>query len=66
MEMTRVTSSAIDAIGYEPSTMRLFIRFLNSGTYTFCRVPPEIFAEFIQASSKGGFYRSYIRDRFHC
>lgn len=66
MEMIRVSSSAIEAIGYDPTTMRMQIRFTSGNTYPFCRVPKDVFDRFMRASSKGDFYNSYIRDRYQC
>lgn len=66
MEMITVASSAISAIGYDPSTMRMKIRFVQGETYDFCRVPEAAFNRFMKAYSKGTFYNDHIKDRYQC
>ena len=66
MEMVRVVSSAIDAIGYDKDKQQLFIKFKQGETYTFCRVPESIHQGLMSAVSKGGYYDSFIKDRFDC
>ena len=53
MKMISVRSSALNAVGYDPLTRQMQIRFQSGSTYTFCRVPPEIFAGLRAASLKG-------------
>jgi hypothetical protein len=66
MQMISVRSSAISAIGYDPVSMQLHIRFKQGHTYTFCGVPQNIYEGLMSASSKGLYYDSHIRDRYHC
>jgi len=66
MEMIRVTSSAINAVGYDAGTMQMQIRFIQGHTYTFCRVPKSVFDGLLSAGSKGRYYDQYIRDKYHC
>jgi len=66
MKMTPVSSSAIDAIGYEPMTGQMNVRFTSGRTYTFCGVPASVYARFLNAGSKGTFYDRNIRDRYQC
>lgn len=66
MEMIRVSSSAIAAIGYDESTMRMQIRFNGGHTYTFCRVPLNVFNGLLRASSKGSYYDTHIKGRYSC
>lgn len=66
MEMIRVSSSAISAVGYDPETRRMQIRFKQGGTYTFCRVPQHVFEGLLASGSKGAYYDRHIRDRYHC
>jgi hypothetical protein len=62
MSMTTVSSSAIRAIGYNGSTLR--VEFHNSGVYDHPGVPYELYARFMRSSSKGAFYNQYIRGRY--
>lgn len=66
MRMISVSSSAISAVGYDPSTMRMQIRFKQGRTYTFCRVPQHVFDGFLGAGSKGRYYDQYIRAHYQC
>ena len=66
MEMIRVSSSAIRAVGYDRDSQRMKITFQQGSTYTFCRVPEHVFNGFLSASSKGRYYDSYIKGRYCC
>lgn len=66
MDMIRVASSAISAVGYDPVAMRMKVRFTSGGTYTYCRVPQHIFDGLMSAGSKGAYFDRYIRDRYQC
>jgi hypothetical protein len=66
MDMIRVSSSAITAVGYDPATRRMKIQFVEGHTYDFCRVPENIFNGLLRASSKGTYYNDHIRDRYQC
>lgn len=66
MEMIRVHSSAISAIGYDPQTMNMKIMFQQGYSYDFCRVPQHVYEAFIQSRSKGSYYNDHIKDRYQC
>jgi hypothetical protein len=66
MDMIPVRSSAISAVGYDPTSLRMVIKFKGGYSYTFCRVPEHIFTGLIQSTSKGRYYDSKIRDRYQC
>ncbi|WP_296280509.1 KTSC domain-containing protein [Pseudoxanthomonas sp.] len=66
MDMIRVSSSAISAIGYDERMMRMRIRFIQGDTYDFCGVPAHIFQGLLNARSKGTYYNDHIRDRYQC
>lgn len=66
MEMVRVISSAISAIGYDPETMRMCIMFKDGKAYDYCRVPGHVFESFMRSISKGTYYQDHIRDRYQC
>lgn len=66
MEMIRVRSSAILAVGYDPGAQQMRIQFHEGHTYTFCRVPKSIFDGLLAAGSKGRYYDQNIRDRYQC
>lgn len=62
--MPYVNSSAISRIEYDAASHRLYITFRESGTYTYYGVPQNVYERFLRASSKGGFYNDYIKDRY--
>jgi len=64
MEMIRVSSSAIAAVGYDPVTRQLKIRFVQGHTYDFFGVPQHVHAGLMHAGSKGQYYNDHIRDRY--
>lgn len=58
-------SSAINRFEYDWDSGRLYITFCSGGpTYTFYRVPPDIYEGLVNASSKGRYYHAYIRGRY--
>ena len=66
MEMQSVSSEAIEAIGYDPTTQRLRIIFRHGRTYDYCRVPTHVYEQFLRAASKGGFFHTHIDGRYQC
>ncbi|WP_312917025.1 KTSC domain-containing protein [Stenotrophomonas sp.] len=66
MEMIRVSSSAIRAIGYDAASRRMRITFTEGHTYDFCGVPISVFNGLLHAGSKGRYYNDNIRDRYQC
>ena len=66
MEMIAVRSSAMTAVGYDPATRRMRIRFEQGHPYDFCGVPPAIHNGLMAALSKGSYYNQHIRDRYQC
>ena len=66
MEMIPVQSSNIEAIGYDPETSRLRVRFnKRDSLYEYNDVPPEIFEAFRTSDSKGGFFQRNILRTFN-
>ncbi|MEZ5493684.1 MAG: KTSC domain-containing protein [Pseudomonadales bacterium] len=63
----KVNSTAIQQIGYEVATRRMYVDFHDSTPqYTFCGVPEEVFRQFVNARSVGQFYHAFIKDRYQC
>lgn len=62
IEMNFVSSSNIDAIGYDTETAELHVRFLKSGlTYKYPGVPQEVYEELMRADSKGSYFNRLIK-----
>lgn len=66
MEMIKVSSSAISAIGYDENLKRMKITFKQGKTYDYCGVPKNVFEKFKSASSLGRYYDQYIKDNYNC
>ena len=67
IEWKNVRSTAIRRIGYDLASMRMYIDFENSDpVYTFCRVPEQVFKEFVSACSVGQYYHQYIKNHYDC
>ena len=55
-------SEAIAAIGYDHLASDLLVEFQSGGTYRYNDVPAAVFAEFLNADSKGKFFHARIKD----
>jgi hypothetical protein len=66
MDMVRVISSAITAVGYDATTGRMKITFKQGRTYDFCRVPSHVYQGLMTAASKGSYFDRVIKDRYQC
>jgi hypothetical protein len=62
MSMISVSSSAITAIGYDGSTLR--VMFHSGRIYDHPDVPHEIFVGLLHASSHGKYFHAHIKGRF--
>jgi len=60
-EMIFVSSSNIEAIGYDESTQDLHVQFLSGGYYVYHNVPREIFDRLMEAPSKGSYLNREIK-----
>ena len=66
MQFEPVKSKNIAAIGYDPATQTLGVRFHNeSSDYFYDHVPAPLFTEFMKSESKGGFLHARIRGQFN-
>lgn len=66
MEFQPVKSKNVAAIGYDPATQTLGIRFHNeSSDYFYEHVPPALHVEFMKSESKGAFLHARVRGQFN-
>ena len=64
-KMHMVESSCVEAVGYDPKTMDLYVRFLESGkTYIYFDVEASVFKDFMQAESKGKYFQKQVREDY--
>jgi len=59
-QMTQVSSSNIDSIGYNEQEQGVYIRFLNGSLYVYKGVPEHEFQNLMEAPSHG----SYLNRNF--
>ncbi|KKM47412.1 hypothetical protein LCGC14_1558600 [marine sediment metagenome] len=59
-----VESSNIAQIGYDTATQELRVRFKSGTEYSYTNVPGTIYADFIDADSKGKFLNENIKNRY--
>ena len=64
VEEQRVSSSTVTSIGYDVRTRTLEIEFASGRVYQYYEVPDQMHAEIMQASSRGQFFNSYIRNAY--
>lgn len=64
MNRIPVISSNLQSVGYDEKTKILEIKFKTSGVYQFADVPPDVHQGLMQASSKGKFFISHIKNRY--
>lgn len=57
-----VDSTAIQAIDYDETHDKLFVRFVSGERYLYVGVPGEVCRSFLDADSKGRFFQAEIRD----
>lgn len=57
-------SSVIRAFAYDPAERRLAIRFVSGWRYAYAEVPPEVAQGLRDASSKGEYFNTLIRDHY--
>jgi KTSC domain len=60
--MIAVSSSAIRAVGYDGTTLRVVFR--SGRTYDHPRVPESVYHGLMSACSKGRYYNNHIRGRY--
>lgn len=62
MRMIPVSSSNVNSVGYENST--LYVSFHNGGTYAYYNVPETIYHGLLDAPSVGQYFARYVKGRY--
>ncbi|WP_113671132.1 KTSC domain-containing protein [Vallitalea guaymasensis] len=62
MNRQYVSSSDICSIGYSSGTLE--IEFHSGSIYQYSNVPEHIFAGLMNASSKGSYFHSYVKNTY--
>lgn len=63
-DMEFVSSSNVEAIGYDPASEELHVQFAESGTYAYEGVPEWVFEELRAAPSKGSYINRMIKGTY--
>ncbi len=58
---TPVLSTTLAAVGYDPATATLGVRFLNGSEYHYFEVPPDVFTGFFTAASLTGHLNHVVK-----
>lgn len=67
IEMHQVTSSNLQAIGYDAESKTLRVEFKNGQRFEYAAVPAALFAELQAAPSKGAYlHGKIVRGGFAC
>jgi KTSC domain len=64
MDLIKVESSMIDALGYDEEQQVLEVVFKRTGVYRYRGVPKNVYEELLNAPSKGSYIRDQIIDRY--
>jgi hypothetical protein len=59
-----VASSNISSVGYDLSSQTLEIEFTNGAVYQYYNISDAVFEQFMQASSKGQYLNTYIKNAY--
>ncbi len=65
MHRKPVNSRSLAVIGYDQTSLLLEIKFRISGRiYAFYEVQKELYRDFMEAKSKGYFFKKFIKDKY--
>ncbi len=59
-----VTSSNIQAIGFDEDSLTLEIEFNDGSLYEYANVPDAVYRGLMSASSHGKYFHQYIREKY--
>ena len=64
VQMKKVESSNLEAIGYDDVDRSLYIDFNSGGRYQYLDVLPHIYPEILDAESPGSYFRKFVMEKF--
>ena len=64
MKRQSITSSNIAEVGYDENSRVLEVQFTGGIVYQYFDVPPQIYAEMMQAGSAGQYLNANIKGNF--
>jgi len=66
MRVAKLSSSAIERIGYDDEVATLSIWFRGSGRYVYYGVPASVYEALKETPSAGQFFTQSVKGRFPC
>jgi KTSC domain-containing protein len=64
MKRNAVISSLFASVGFSADSNTLEVEFVDGKIYRYFAVPERVYLEFMQAGSKGNYFREHIRDKY--
>jgi hypothetical protein len=64
MNMQRVDSSQIFAVGYDPEKKTLRVQFHSGGIYDYADVPEQVHTNMLAAKSAGSFLHTHVKGKY--
>ena len=64
MNLVKVKSSNLDAVGYDRKSRALRIVFLEGAMYDYFNVPASLYRSLMESESKGSFFQQYVVGKF--
>ncbi len=64
MQLVTVNSAMLYAVGYDEQAQTLDVVFNTGGIYRYTGVPPHVYNELLQASSKGRYMQEEVLGRY--
>jgi hypothetical protein len=66
MQMNKIKSTNLSAVGYDGSKSILRLEFNDGSIYEYFEVPQTIYLCLLSSKSKGNFFYKNIKNRFFC
>lgn len=64
MDWHTVSSSSIERVAYDSSSMTLTVEFKHGGAYQYFDVPDQIYQELVNASSPGQYLAQNVKSAY--
>lgn len=64
-KMIGVSSSSVEAVGYEPTAAELWVQFNGGRIYIYDEVPQHVFDALLYAPSKGTYINQQVKPVYH-
>jgi hypothetical protein len=63
-EMQMVDSSNVEAVGYDPDNVAIYVRFLGGDTYIYSGADQRTFEDLLTADSVGSYLNRVIKPNY--